>query len=291
MSTPIDPRREYSNTYIVKDRSNQEELDRVRIQGEMITAGMGGPLPEQPDPTIFKTVIDIACGAGDWLLELAATYPTMTRLVGVDASSPMVNYARAQAAAHQYGERVTFKVMDALLIVEFPTATFDLVNIRFGSSFLRKWEWPKLLSEFRRVSSIDGMIRVTESDILQESTSPALLRVLQIILQATRQSGRTFDDESNGITESLVGLLIQHGFKDVKTRSYALEYRAGTPEWQSFYDDTSRAMHTLLPYLRKFTRLPDDYEQICKQALIEMRQPDFVATWKLLTAWAKPPVY
>lgn len=291
MSTPFDPKREYSSTYIVQDRTSQEEYDRVRIQGELVTAGMGGPLPEQADPSAFKRVIDVGCGAGDWLFKLAETYPTMTSLVGVDVNKTMINNASAQAAAHSYGERVEFKVMDALLILEFPPSSFDLVNIRFGSSFLRSWDWPKLLSELRRVSTPRGVIRVTEGEVIEESSSPAMLRLLQLFLQATRQSGHTFSDEGNGVTKELAGLLTQHGLKNVQARSYALEYRAGTTEWQSFYDDTSRAMHTFLPFMRKFTKPPIDYEELCKQALIEMRQPDFVATWRLLTAWGTQSVY
>ena len=44
-----------------------------------------------------------------------------------------------------------------------------------------------------------------------------------------------------------------------------------------------------LPYtaafFRKWTRVPDDYEAIYQQALEDMQQPGFVATWTLLTAW------
>lgn len=290
MST-FDPRHEYPNTYIVQDRTSQEEYDRVRIQGEMVTAGMGGPLPEQPDPSVFKRVIDVGCGAGDWLFKLAETYPTMTTLVGVDASKFMINNAKALAAAHPEGKRMKFDIQDALLILEFPQGYFDLVNIRFGSSFLRRWNWPKLLSEFRRVCRPLGVIRVTEGNVVEESSSPALLRLGQLFLQATRQSGHTFTDESNGVTKELVGVLHQHGVLDIQTRSYALEYRAGTPEWQSFYDDTSRAMNTFYGYMRKWAQMPSDYDELCKQARSEMRQPDFVATWRLLTAWGKAPSY
>jgi hypothetical protein len=42
--------------------------------------------------------------------------------------------------------------------------------------------------------------------------------------------------------------------------------------------------------LRKWSRVPDDYETIYQQALSEMQQPDFVSTWGLLTAWGIKPV-
>jgi hypothetical protein len=43
--------------------------------------------------------------------------------------------------------------------------------------------------------------------------------------------------------------------------------------------------------MRKWTRLPDNYDEIYQQALVEMQQPDFVAQWALLTAWGQAPGY
>jgi hypothetical protein len=37
--------------------------------------------------------------------------------------------------------------------------------------------------------------------------------------------------------------------------------------------------------MRKWTQIPDDYEQIYQRMLIEMQEPDFTATWNLLTVW------
>src|SRR5260221_14733769 len=97
MSTPTDPRQEHPSTYFVQDRSSEEEMTRLQIQDQMLTTSMGGVLPEQSDPTIFKRVLDVGCGTGGWLIEAARTYPTMTRLVGVDVRKKMIDYARAQA--------------------------------------------------------------------------------------------------------------------------------------------------------------------------------------------------
>jgi hypothetical protein len=42
---------------------------------------------------------------------------------------------------------------------------------------------------------------------------------------------------------------------------------------------------TIVPFLRKWTHMPDDYEAIYQLALNEMQQPDFVGRVDLLTAW------
>jgi len=42
--------------------------------------------------------------------------------------------------------------------------------------------------------------------------------------------------------------------------------------------------------LKKWTSVPPNYEELYQQAAYEMQQPDFVATWNLLTAWETKPL-
>ncbi|HEX6482251.1 MAG TPA: class I SAM-dependent methyltransferase [Ktedonobacteraceae bacterium] len=280
-----EPKKEHPSTYFVQDRYNEDELKRLAAQDQMLTTGMGGVLPEQPDPTIFRRVLDVGCGTGGWLIEAAKAYPSMSLLIGVDRSGHLLDYAHAQAEAQQVDERVEFHVMDALLMLEFPEDYFDLVNLRFGMSFLRKWDWLKFLQEFQRVTRPGGIARVTEPEMISESNSPALTRLQQLNVQAAYQAGHAFAPDGRGVLSELPRLLRQHGLEQVQTRIYTLEYRSGTPEGQLFVEDTTRVFRTALPFLRKWTRVPDDYEEIYQQMLSEIQQPDFVATWKMVTVW------
>ncbi len=92
-------RKEHPSTYIVQDRSNSDELQRLKIQDEMVTAGMGGVLPEYSDPTGLHRVLDVGCGTGGWLIQLAHAYPAIEFLAGADVSLRMIEYAREQAKA------------------------------------------------------------------------------------------------------------------------------------------------------------------------------------------------
>lgn len=53
MPLPPEPQREHPSTYVVQDRSNQEELSRLQIQDHLFTASMGGALADQPDATVL----------------------------------------------------------------------------------------------------------------------------------------------------------------------------------------------------------------------------------------------
>src|SRR5579883_2581999 len=289
MPLSSEPKREQPNTYFVEDRGSQEELNRLQVQDHLYTASMGGVLPEQPDPTSFQRVLDVGCGTGDWLIELAQTNPACTLLVGVDASLTFVEYARARANSAQVSDRVEFHVMDALRMLEFPNKFFDLVNHRLATSWLRTWDWPKLLQEYQRVCRPKGVVRITEGDWTAARNSVALSRLFDLSVKALSQAGHLFTPTGSGVTGELVRLLNQHGLQQVQTRAFTLEYRAGTPAGQHYFEDNRLAFRTMLPFLRKWTHVPAEYESIYQQALVEMQQPDFVATWNMLTAWGVVP--
>lgn len=42
MASHTNPRNERPGTYFVQDRSNKQELSRLRVQDQMMTIGMGG---------------------------------------------------------------------------------------------------------------------------------------------------------------------------------------------------------------------------------------------------------
>ena len=109
------------------------------------------------------------------------------------------------------------------------------------------------------------------------------------MLQAFYQAGHLFTPESDGVTSQLARLLTQYGLTEVETRTHRLQYHAGTAEWHRFFEDMRLIFRTIVPFLRKWSQVPNDYEAIYQQALAEMQQPDFVATWDLLTAWGNKP--
>ncbi len=289
MSTPTDPRHEIGGTYFVQNRENLEELRRLQIQDQMLTTSMGGALPEQPNPGRFRRVLDIGCGAGAWLIEMAKIFPSIERLVGIDVNRQMIATAQQEAQAQQVSDRVQFCLMDALQMLEFPSDFFDLVNQRLAMSWLRTWEWPKLLREYRRVTCPDGVIRVTEVAIVTESSNLAYLRLCTLILHALYRAGHYFTPTPDGLTSQLVRLLHQSSVENVQTQPHSIRYRAGTVEGQHFAEDMRLVSRTLIPYLRKWGQMPDDYEALYQQMLQEFEQPNFFAVLNVLTAWGTKP--
>jgi ubiquinone/menaquinone biosynthesis C-methylase UbiE len=284
MPTSRDPhKQELQSTYFVQDRSNKEEVTRLILQDQMMTRAMGGLFAEQADPTAFHQVLDVGCGPGRWAIEAARAYPGMS-LVGIDISRNMIAHACEYAEAEHVTDRVEFRVMDALKGIEFPDASFDLVNMRLAVSFVRVWEWPNLLAEFRRITRAGGIIRLTEADVA-ESNSPALTTLKHALRTAFYHAGNFFTSQSDGLTSQLPSLLSHCGLEQIQTQEYLPTFRAGTPEGEAFAEDIKHLYRTVRPFIQKRTNEVKDYEQTYQQALVEMQQSNFVATWRLVTAW------
>jgi SAM-dependent methyltransferase len=290
--TMSNPHPDSSGTYTVHDRFSQEDLERLLLHDQMFTSAMGGVLSEQPDPTRFQRILDIGCGPGSWLLDVARTYLTTSQLIGIDINEKKINYARTQANALQIDDRVEFHQMDALRPLSFPDAHFDLINERFGTGWLCTWDWPPFLQECQRIARPSGVVRITEFDICSESTSPALVQLGELSIKAFYNAGHIFTPESDGLLKQLERLLRESGLQDVQTRAYALECRAGTSLGQLFAEDWKQLFRIIEPFLRKWTDVPDNYNDIYQQMLHDMQQPDFVAISRTLTAWGtRSPMY
>src|SRR5258708_28765580 len=202
-------------------------------------------------------------------------------LIGIDISWRMIEYARAEAQARKLSDRTAFRVMDALRPLDFPDDSFDLINLRYGSSFMLGKDWPRLLRELLRVTRPGGIVRVTDSEMIK-TTSPAYNRLFQMLFCALYRSGHSLTEEKSSVPHELPHLLSESGCQRVQTKAYTLEFVAGTVGGQNFYEDARFGFQTVLPFLQKWGCATEDYDAVYEQAMIELQQPDFRATWHLV---------
>jgi hypothetical protein len=163
------------------------------------------------------------------------------------------------------------------------------VNERFGVSYLRTWDWNKFLTECIRVCRPGGVIRFTESTIGAETTSPALNHLHSLMLQAFHRAGHLWTLDRHSMINELPRLFTRHGLHAIQRKEYALHYQVGTPQGDLYSADMARGYRTVLPFLKKWTKVPDTCDEIYQQALREMQDPDFEATLTLLTVWGTVP--
>ncbi len=288
MSESIDPRgKDNPSTYFVEDRSNDAEMLRLFIQDRLLTEGMGGPLTEQTNIASIRHALDLGCGPGGWVLETARIYPHMD-VTGCDISWRMIEYANALAKAHHLTDGVSFRVMDALSPLEFPDASFDLVNVRLASSFMLAKDWTRLLHEIQRVTQPGGVIRITDKESA-ESTSSAYIQLDQMLLCALYKAGHHFAPDRAGLVLALPPLLVADEWQQVQKTTFTLDYVAGTIGGQNFYQNIMYGFQTLSPFLHKWGCASTEYDTLYEQALLELQRSDFHATWHMTTILAKKP--
>jgi ubiquinone/menaquinone biosynthesis C-methylase UbiE len=289
MPTPIDPRgKDNPSNYFIHSQHDEAEMIRLLLQDQFITTGMGGVLAGLEQLEAFQHVLDVACGPGGWVLETAALYPTM-QITGIDISWRMIEYARAQAQARRLARQVDFQVMNAMHPLQFSDNTFDLVNMRFASSFLHLKEWPVILSELLRVIRPGGTVRVTESGSDQTggptSNSPIYERMLSMLLCAGEKAGYSDHPQRWGVAHRLNELLTEAGNQQVQMRPYRLEFVAGTAAGESIYQDAMYMFQNTRPLIDTWGCGSIDYQELYQQMLVEMQQPGFHVFWNLSSAW------
>lgn len=284
------------NTYLNDPESGAEML-RLLDQDRTLTRCMGGLVAEQSGVESLHDVLDIACGPGGWVQELAFAYPHL-EVTGIDISQAMIEYARMQART-QHLENAHFVVMDATKPLDLPGGSFDLVNARTIAGFMRTSVWPALVQECVRILRPGGILRLTETDLWGKTNSPAFEQLHGLVMRAASLNGHSFDPSGQtiGITPMLERLLTRAGLKDIGTRAHAINYSMGAVAHQAMYQN-SRVFYKLVqPFLLK-TRsafpeagIPgqEELDRLYERALLEMLEDDFVAIFYLLTAWGVKP--
>src|SRR5438874_1380108 len=130
------------NPYVIEPE-NAAEMARLSLQGRLLNETMGGLLPPIPDIEQWTRVVDLACGPGEWALDLAKSYPHLS-VEGVDTDKLIVNYANAQRLGTK---NISFRQMDIRHPLDFLDETFDFVNMRLVSGFMKPENWLPLFRE------------------------------------------------------------------------------------------------------------------------------------------------
>jgi ubiquinone/menaquinone biosynthesis C-methylase UbiE len=273
------------NTYFF-DPESATEMARLINLARMFSTYMGGPLAEQTDPVQFQTILDLGCGPGSWVLDMAFDLPDST-VVGVDISRTMIDYANARARS-QHLSNASFGVMDIRQPLDFADETFNLINARFLAIALYRDVWPRLIDECKRLLKPGGVLRLTEGDHFGLTTCPAFEKMKDLCMQLGYQMGYGFspDGHSWGMTPVLPRLLRNAGFTEIKIRANAVNFSPFDEAYADIRDNTRVGMLQTRPIMIKTGMMTEEeFDKLYQQVEIEMLSDDFYGIWPLLTAW------
>lgn len=275
--------------------ANQEKLEemvRLKRQAALVTREMGGIFPEiaTEDLTRMRDVLDVACGPGEWVMEVALVYPHV-QVVGIDKSQRMIEWAGVQAEAIRRG--VSFRVMDVTQPLQFPDEAFDVVNARFIHSFMKAEYWPRLLEECFRILRPGGLLRMTEQES-GFSNEQIYQRYMDVWGEAWRKSGHSFTHSHAyiGVTVVLKNLMKAAGFVDPQHRPISLDLSTGQPAHQEMLANLIQALELGTSFLLRAgaVRSQRELTNLSEQMKTLMNKKGFCAFWLLQTVWARKPL-
>ncbi|HXR66133.1 MAG TPA: methyltransferase domain-containing protein [Ktedonobacteraceae bacterium] len=270
----------------------QIDLPSLVSQERALLDLLGGPFPERNnDFDGFTRVLDVACGAGSWALEVARAHPRL-EVIGLANQQVLVSSASARAAeANLKNARFLLLTGEQRPQLPFPDEYFDLVNTQYLHSWLRADEWPDFVDECWRVTRPSGSVRMTEPERGQ-STSLAFTRLEDLFLQAMHKTGQCFspDNRHIGAANQLVYLCQEAGWTEI-TR------RAAITDYGKMGDLPEKPFSRIQLYTRTFQPLilqqglasAEELATLMQQVGEEMESEDFAANRFLITVCGHKP--
>lgn len=276
------------NSYVI-DAESPTEMARLMQLDRIITKGMGGPLADIP-PRLLENILDVACGPGGWVLDVAFEHPE-TEVAGIDISRTMINYANARASSQKL-YNASFGVMSITQPLDFPNEAFDLVNARFLIGVLKQENWKQFLADCMRVLKPGGILRLTETQDYGRTNSRAYEDYLALLSEALYKAGYGFavDGRTFDLTHMLPSLLRDAGCQDIHITAHALEVSADTDVWPDFYQNAEVTFQMVTPLLLR-TGVADQEKLAALLPHIsrDLRSDNFRGMWHYTTVWGIKP--
>jgi ubiquinone/menaquinone biosynthesis C-methylase UbiE len=266
------------------------EVVRKRLLCDLICPLVAALLPEGADLSGLHQVLEVACGQGLFVLDLAYAHPEL-EVAGIESAASLIADANAQACDQQL-PNASLGVVDLTCPpFDFSDASFDLVTASFLCSRLEEAEFPPLLSESHRLLRPGGWLRLVECEA-GWSSSAAIETLSGYYAQAIARAGlrpipanRMHDLDGKG---ALRQMLKAAGFQVRAAHRHRLSFSADEEAYAAMRQVISVFLDLIQPFVLRMGVVSEEaYRELVRQAGCEMRLPFFEGHWHLLTLWGQ----
>jgi ubiquinone/menaquinone biosynthesis C-methylase UbiE len=261
---------------------NEQEVARLLWQQQLLSDLIGGPLPPTLDLSQVRRVLDVGCGVGGWIYEMALRYPSM-HVVGIDKNTYFIEQAHTLTKNLR---NVTLITQDMYHLPEELLApnSFDIVHMRFLEGEVPFQEYPQLIQTLITLCQQGGLFVVCEGELpLTSSTTCDHLETM--LLHALQVTGRAFAQGFSlrlGIIAWLRYWLHQAGLYNVQDHPYHMEISYGTKAHTAFCQQAWHLGQQLRPFLlRSGVITASVFEQVITQMQQEIQMHTFCGVWPL----------
>jgi SAM-dependent methyltransferase len=180
------------------------ETQRLDFQFYLIRSILHGN-SASPLRSDLTSILDVGCGTGRWVIEMARTFPG-AQVVGLDIEPP----PQSVQALPSNARFMQANVLDRL---PFADRSFDFTHQRLLVLAIPAAQWPLVVGELVRVTRPGGYLELLEGGDLFLNAGPATQRFLAWWREASRARG--FD---TSLMERLGRLLLDAHLRDVQMR-------------------------------------------------------------------------
>jgi ubiquinone/menaquinone biosynthesis C-methylase UbiE len=259
------------------EADNIAEMNRLIKQAEVMTDCLG-LVPDALDLSQVQTILDVACGPGEWVVGMAKQLP-QADIVGIDISPLMIDHAQVWASSQSLS-KTQFRVMDARGPLAFPDASFDLIHARFLVAFLTQTTWRTLLAECFRLLRPGGILCCTEAENIGITTSLAFTQFNSLLIESFRRQGHCFTraGDNSGLTVARKRLLQEAGFSEVSQYIQTIDFSHDSPVHPAFLENYSSMLILTRPLFQQTLGLKEEELQtLAEEVADEMQDPSFQA--------------
>lgn len=265
------------------------EMTRLLEQDKLMTQTVSGLLPPGVDSGEVHEVLDLGCGPGGWVHEMAQSYPSI-HVTGIDTSSLVIDYAHQQALVDNL-TNAHFTVMDFQQMA-FPDASFDLVNARLVQWFLTE-NREAVVREWFRVLRPGGILRFTESEMSPITNSNVFEQHNVKFITALERMGKTISPGGyhTGIILLLRPLLALLGCEQIQETAHLFNFSAGIPGREIFVQDVIKGMQTMGQVMVKMKVIgKEELARLQEQTRADMNASGFWGILFFVSAWGRKPM-
>lgn len=196
---PIQERRFLENSHYLLPKDVQE-INRLDFQHFLLRRLLGGNYAA-PLSQSTRSILDVGCGTGLWIREMAQQFPR-AQIVGLDLELSNV--------ANNHPANCWFVTGNILQGLSFSSESFDFVHQRLLVAALPAQVWPVVVKELVRVTCSSGWVEMLEIGQSMTNPGPATSRYLEWWMELSKRT-----DFDATVVEHLGDMLRDTGLKQV----------------------------------------------------------------------------
>jgi SAM-dependent methyltransferase len=184
---------------------DHQEIERVKFQHRMLYTYLHRHVFAPVPPGSVRRLLDVGCGSGAWLTDVAALFPNAT-LTGLDSDAEQITLANTLRHPH-----CQFLQGDMLAGLPFAEGTFEYTHMRCMILAIPTSSWPFVLRELVRVTAAGSWIELFDGGQECEHVGPNMNQLITWGEQVLTQRG--FDVR---VIDHLSTMLRQAGAEHVR---------------------------------------------------------------------------